>query len=98
MTVNDSWRARLIRKTAPVAAVLATLPRWCWFVAVAALVLGGLVLGGVPGALLLIVVAGLAAWLALLGWDSLTWSGRVSRLLAILIVLAVATVRVLDSA
>jgi hypothetical protein len=63
---------------------------WVPLVLVAALMGAGLITGGLLGAALLVVVATLAGWLAVLSWDHTPPAGRVLRLLAIAAVLAVA--------
>ena len=90
MTVPRSWRTGVTERTAVYAAFLGGLPRWLPLVAVAALMVGGLLLGGPPGAALLAVVAAVAGWLAVLSWDHTAPAGRLLRVLAIAVVVAVA--------
>ena len=52
-------------------------------VAVLALTVAGLLLENVLGGVLLLVLAAFLAWLAVLGWPSLTPVGRLLRLLVI---------------
>jgi hypothetical protein len=72
------------------AAFLGGLPRWVPLVVVAALMAAGLLVGGVTGAVLLVAVAGLAGWLAVLGWDRTPPAGRAMRLAVIVVLLAIA--------
>lgn len=56
------------------------------------LVIAGAVLGGVLGALMILVVAGFAGWLAYLAWPRLESPERLMRLAPIALLLAVALV------
>jgi hypothetical protein len=85
-----SWRTAVTQRTAVYAAFLAGIPQWVPLVLVAALVAAGLITGGPLGAVLLVVVAALAGWLAVLAWDHTPPAGRALRLLAVAAVLAVA--------
>jgi hypothetical protein len=84
------WRKTVTDRTAVYAAFLGGLPLWVPLVAVTVLVAAGLLLGGVTGAAFLVVVAALAGWLAVLGWDATPPAGRAIRVAAIGMVLAVA--------
>jgi hypothetical protein len=70
------------------AAFLGHLPPWVPLVGVAALTAGGLFLHGIAGAVLLLAVAAVAGWLALLRWDTLTAGARAVRLLVLAVLLA----------
>jgi hypothetical protein len=72
------------------AAFLGGLPRWLPLVVVAALMAAGLLVGGVIGAVFLVVVAGLAGWLAVLSWDGTPPTGRALRLAVIVVLLVIA--------
>jgi asparagine N-glycosylation enzyme membrane subunit Stt3 len=72
------------------AAFLGGLPRWLPLVVVAALMAAGLLVGGVIGAVFLVVVAGLAGWLAVLSWDGTPPAGRALRLAVIVVLLVIA--------
>lgn len=63
--------------------LLSRLPRPVVLLGVLALVVGGLALPGVGGALLLVVVGGLLAWLLRLAWPVLTPSARAMRLVTV---------------
>ena len=88
MTDARSWRTDVTRRTARYAASLGRLPWWLPLVVVSALTVGGLLSGGVVGAVLLAVVAALAGWLAVLRWEDLSAAGRLVRVLAIVVLLA----------
>jgi hypothetical protein len=90
-----TWRTGVIDRTAGFAATLGRLPRWLPLVVLAALVVGGLFTGGALGAVLLVVVAAFAGWLAVLGWDHLPAGGRLLRGLVVLVLLAVAVRKLL---
>jgi hypothetical protein len=90
-----SWRTDVTEHTAGFATVLGRLPWWLPLIAVAALTVGGLVAGGVVGAVLIAVVALLGGWLAVLRWDELPASGRLVRVLGVALLLAVAVRKVL---
>ena len=90
MPAERSWRATVTDRTAVYAAYLGGLPLWLPLVVVAALMAAGLLVGGVTGAVLLVAVAGLAGWLAVLGWDGTPPGGRVMRLAVIVVLLAIA--------
>ncbi len=67
-------------------AYLARLPRFVLVLGVLALTLGGLFLPGLAGALLLLVVAGLAGWLA---WLSAAGQQPLTLALRVLVIAAV---------
>ena len=95
MTDARSWRADVTERTAGFAAVLGRLPWWVPLIAVAVLMAGGLLAGGILGAALIAVVALLGGWLALLRWDELPASGRLVRVLGVALLLAVAVRKLL---
>lgn len=78
-------------RSAAALAYLARLPRFLLILGVLALMLGGLFVPGIGGALLLVAVAGMAAWLAWLTWANQPAFTRALRVLVIaaLLVLAV---------
>jgi hypothetical protein len=90
VTDERSWRTGVARRTGVYAAFLGGLPMWLPLVAVAAVTVGGLIAGGVAGAVLLGTVAAVAGWLALLRWDHLSPGGRVVRLLVVGVLVALA--------
>jgi hypothetical protein len=87
-TDPSAGRAELERRSLPFLVRLAAVPRWALLVAVLALVIAGLLVPGWIGALLLVVVAGLAAWLLAVSWPALTPAGRAVRAALVLLVLA----------
>lgn len=70
-------------------------PRWLPPVVLGALFIAGLMAPGPLGALCLLLVAVFFLWLAYLTWPSLTRQQRVPRVLMTLVVLVLATARVL---
>jgi hypothetical protein len=83
VTDQRSWRARVTRRTAVYAAFLGGLPLWVPLVAVAALTAAGFLVGGTAGGVLLLAVAAVAGWLAVLRWDHLTPGGRLVRVVVL---------------
>jgi hypothetical protein len=76
-------------------AFLHRTPRFLLILGVLALLLGGLFVPGLPGALLLLVVAALAGWLAWLTWANQSPVTRALRLLVVAGMVAVAVDKVL---
>lgn len=70
------------------AAYLRALPRWLPPVAIAALFIGGLAVGGWGGTVMLLVVTAFLAWLAVLSWPALQPPTRVLRVVAVAVLLA----------
>ena len=66
------------------------LPAWLPPLVAVALLITGLAVRGVVGAVALCLMAGLLAWLAFVSWPGLGSRGRLGRVLAIACVLAVA--------
>jgi hypothetical protein len=73
----------LERFSAPLLVRLSRLPRWLILVVTAAVLLAGLLLENAFGGVLLLLLAGFLAWLAILGWSRLEPAGRLLRLLTI---------------
>ena len=71
-------------------------PRWTLVVGVVAVGAGGLILPGWPGALLLLVIAALLTWLAGLSWPRVDPAGRVLRVIAVAVVVALAVRKVIS--
>ncbi len=69
------------------------LPRWLAPVLAVALLVTGLAVGGWAGAVALLGLAGVLAWLASLSWPRLSAPGRVLRIAVIVLVAAVAVIR-----
>jgi hypothetical protein len=93
-TVTErSWRADVARRSAPAAVLLTRQPKWLVVVAVAAVFIGGLALRGVLGAVLVLAVAGLLGWLAILRWDHTSPGGRLVRLFALIVLIGFAVTK-----
>ncbi len=71
------------------------LPRWLLPVLAAGLLVAGLAVGGVGGAVALCGLAVVLGWLAAVSWPSLPTPGRLLRVVVIGAVVAVAVVRAL---
>jgi hypothetical protein len=95
VTDARSWRTDVTERTAAWAAVLGRLPWWVTLIAVAVLMLGGLIAGGIVGAALIAVVALLGGWLAVLRWDELAAGERLVRVLGVALLLTVAVRKLL---
>lgn len=91
-----SFRRRVELKAGPLVVLLHRMPRVVPFLLVAALLLGGLGLKGVAGAVLLLVLATLLGALLLLSWPALPPPARMLRVatLALLVGAAINYVRV----
>lgn len=79
------------RRSAVPLAFLYQLPRWALPIGLAALLIAGLAIGGVGGAVLILVLTAFLGWLAYLSWPSIAPQSRLLRVAAavVLIVLAV---------
>jgi O-antigen ligase len=71
------------------------LPRWVPPVVLAVLLIAGLAVHGIGGAIALIGVALVLAWLALVSWPQLSPAGRAVRTMVIALVIGVAVVQVI---
>lgn len=90
----SSTRQRVERASARVLLLLLhQLPRWLVPVVLAALLLGGLALGGAGGLALLIVLAAVLGWFAYLSWPALTGQARLLRAAAIVVVVVLAVLQ-----
>lgn len=86
-------RQAVERRSAAPLALLYQLPRWALPIGLAVVLIAGLAVGGVIGAVLLLALAVFLAWLAYLSWPSLGGQARVLRVAAGLVLLAIAVVR-----
>ena len=87
---DDRNPTPLERFSAPLLLQLSRVPRWLLLVVVLGLTVAGLVLENALGGVLLLVLAAFLAWLATLGWPSLSPVGRLLRLVVVGIVVYVA--------
>ena len=74
--------------------LLARLPRPAVLLLTLGLVVAGLFLPGIPGAVLLLVVGALLAWLLALAWPVLAPAARLPRVLTVALVLGYAAWKV----
>ncbi|MGB6458223.1 MAG: DUF6703 family protein [Streptosporangiaceae bacterium] len=90
-TPNASARRQAAeRRSARALLYLHQLPRWLPPVVLVILLVVGLAVKGPVGAIALVAVAAVLGWLAALSWPRLTSTGRAGRMLAVVLVLAVA--------
>ena len=82
-------------RSAAAAARLAQVPRFVLIIGVVAAMAGGLLLPGLPGALLLGVLAALTGWLAALAWAAQPVALRTMRLLVVGVLAAAAASKLL---
>jgi hypothetical protein len=87
-------RQRFERGSLPWLVRLAALPRWSVVVAVLLLVIAGLLLPGVAGAVVLLIVAAALVWLMALSWPALSWAARLGRVAVTLLVVADAVLKI----
>jgi Family of unknown function (DUF6703) len=87
---SQGYRRSVEQASLRPAAYLHHLPRWLPPVAIAALFIGGLAVPGWAGAVLLLVVAAFAGWLAYLSWPAMDGRGRVLRVAAVAVLAALA--------
>jgi hypothetical protein len=85
----------LERRSAPALLWLHQLPVWLPPMLAAALLVTGLAVPGIGGAVALCAVAAGLAWLAALSWPRLSPAGRALRVCVVIAVLAVAAARLL---
>ena len=88
------FRRAVEQRSAVVLIWLRSMPQWLPFLAVLALVLGGLLAPAALGAVLLLVVFVLLVWLVFLSWPALAASARLIRILALAVVLGAVIQRV----
>jgi hypothetical protein len=86
-----SFRRNVERRIGPFVALAAQLPRWVPFLVVGALVVSGLLLQGVAGAVILLLLVLLLGALLFLSWPALQPPARLIRL-AVLVLLLVRAV------
>ncbi len=78
------------RRSARPLIYLYQLPRWIAPLLLVAFLVAGLALHGLAGAAALCLVAAVLAWLAVLSWPRLSAGGRLGRIAAVAIMLAIA--------
>ena len=78
------------RRSARPLIYLHQLPRWIAPLLLVAFLVAGLALRGPAGAVALCLVAAVLAWLAALSWPRLSAGGRLGRIAAVAIMLAIA--------
>jgi hypothetical protein len=83
-------RRAIERRSAALLVYLHQLPRWLPAVVLAVLLIAGLAVHGIGGAIALIGVALVLGWLAVVSWPQLSPSGRVIRVLVVALVAGVA--------
>lgn len=89
---QPQWRQRLEGASRPLLLAMAGLPRWVLPVAVAGLLILGVLVDGPLGVAALVLVTAALLWLLLLSWPALRPTGRLLRIAVIaLLVYAVAS-------
>jgi hypothetical protein len=88
-------RQAVERRSAAPLVFLHQLPRWVPPAALAVLLVVGLAVHGVIGAIALIGVTLVLVWLALLSWPRLSRNGRAFRVVVIALVIAVVVLQIL---
>ena len=88
LVTSPSFRRNLELRLGPLVVLLARLPKIVPFALVLALVVAGLIIEGVIGALLLLLVAALLATLLFLAWPALLPAARGIRLLVVGLIVA----------
>jgi hypothetical protein len=83
-------RAQVERRSAVPLVFLQGLPRWLLPVALAALLVVGMVMTGWPAAIPLLVLAVFLCWFGYLSWPVLDVSGRVLRVAGVVVLLGFA--------
>jgi len=78
------------RRSARPLIYLYQMPRWVAPIVLVVFLIAGLALRGPAGAVALCVVAAVLAWLATLSWPRLAAAGRAGRILAVVVMLAIA--------
>jgi hypothetical protein len=94
--VSSELRRAVERRSAAPLTWLSTRPRWLPFLLVLALLLGGLFAPPAIAVVLLLALALLVAWLTYLAWPKLEPTGRLSRLLVLVLVGYVLVTRVVS--
>ena len=90
----SAGRERFEQRSRPWLLRLNALPRWVVLVAVLVLAIGGLLLPGITGAVVLLLVGVLAAWLTALSWPVLSPGARGARLAILLLIVVDAVFKV----
>lgn len=88
-------RRAVERRSAAPLALLYQLPRWALPIGMAVVLIAGLAVSGVIGAVLLLVLAVFLGWLAYISWPSLSGQARLLRVAAGLVLIAIAVTQVL---
>jgi hypothetical protein len=87
-------REKVERTSLPLLVRLAGVPRWLLLVVTLALVISGLLLPGIAGAVILLAVGVLAGWLLALSWPALGAGARAARILILLLIVLDAGIKV----
>jgi hypothetical protein len=80
------------RSAAPMA-FLYQLPRWALPIALTALLIAGLAVSGVIGAVVILVLTAFLGWLAYLSWPSIGAQARVLRVAAAVVLIGLAVLQ-----
>lgn len=91
--VLNTLRRRIDHASLPLMTKLSNLPRLVPFLLLLALLVGGLLIGGVVGFVLMSLAAAFVAWVLYLSWPRLSSSERMMRLAVLLLAVAMAATR-----
>lgn len=86
---STGLRRRIEQASMPALQVIAKVPTWLPMLATAVLILGGALLGGVLGAILVILALLVLIWLLYLSWPHLTPPLRMMRLAVLALLLGI---------
>jgi hypothetical protein len=86
-------RAAAEQRSAKPLLYLHQLPAWLPAIVLALLLVAGLALRGLAGAVALCAVAAVLGWLAAISWPRVTAAGRIGRVAAVCLVLALAAIQ-----
>jgi len=83
-------------RSMPLLVRITALPRWAFVVGLTALLVGGLLLSNPLGGVLLLILATFIGWLLLLSWPVVAPTGRLLRLLVVLVVAGVGIAQIVS--
>lgn len=90
----NQWRRGVERRSGPLVVYLRSLPRWVPPTVVTVVLLAGLLLPGLAGAVALLLVAAFLEWLLTLSWPVLSPVARAARVVALLLLLFLSAAKV----
>ena len=91
--VPNTLRRRIDQASLPLMTKLSNLPSLVPFLLLLALLVGGLLIGGLVGFVLMSLAAAFVAWVLYLSWPRLTGSERIMRCAVLVLAVAMAVTR-----